>query len=173
MCGSSFADFLKCAIAVVAVYLLVLSCTTGRFIHDEASVQRHKQLKGIRAGNVIGSALLTTGSIIFSALIGSDEVAMPESEKQLRKITLSNTSRDTLSINMLTDYMISDSTYCDFMNIRIPPGENCRLLMPYRAVYNLYFSNTPEPDDDEMVEINPGSRRKLILYPGMTKVNNF
>lgn len=153
--------------------IVAVSCTTGRYIHDEASLNRHKQLKAMRAGNVIGNALLTTGSIILSALIGSDEVAMPESDKQLRKITLSNTSSDTLTVNMLTDFQINDSVFCDFMDIRIPPGENCRLLMPFRAVYNLYFSNTPDPEDDEMIEINTGSKRRIVLYPGMTKVDNF
>ncbi len=157
----------------ITLLIVFLSCTTGRYIHDEASVKRHKQLKGMRAGNIIGDALLATGSIVFSALIGSDVAVMPESANQLRKITLHNSSSDTLTVNMLTDYQINESVYCDFMDIRVPPGENCRLLMPFNAVYNLYFSNTPEPEDDEMIEIDTGSKRRIELYPGMTKVDNF
>ena len=73
---------------------------------------------------------------------------------------------------MLTDFMFRDNTYCDFMDIRIPPGENCRLLMPFGAVYNVYFSNTPTPDDDEMIQIDTGLKNRIILYPGMTKVKD-
>ena len=161
---------MKKLIWFVVFVSLSISCTTGKYIHDEASIQRHKQLKGSKAGNFIGNALLATGSVIFSAIIGSEEVYIPDEEKQFRKITLRNTSCDTLKVNMLTDFLISDSTYCDFMDIRIPPGENCRLLMPYGAAYNLYFSNTPGPDDDEMIEINTGYKKRIMLYPGMTKV---
>jgi len=170
--GNKYLDMNK-FLKVILLFLLTASCTTGRYIHDDASAQRHKNLRGNRAGNIVGNALITTGSLFLSALLGGDLVYIPEDENQYKKVSLHNTSNDTLTVNMLTDYLMNDTTYCDFLDIRIPPGAKCRLLMPRGATYNLYFSNTPEPDDDEMIEINTRSKKRIVLYPGMTKVNNF
>lgn len=159
--------FLKYAILVTFLAGLFLSCTTTRYIHDEASLIRHKKLKNDRAGNVIVDALFTTGSLMLSAIIGGGNLYTPDGN-QFKKITLQNTSVDTLFVNMLTDFIIQDSIYCDIMDIRIPPLEKCRLLLPSGILYNVYFSDTHEPEDDEMIEINTSLKRRVILYPGMT-----
>jgi hypothetical protein len=56
------------------------------------------------------------------------------------------------------------------MDIRIPPETNCRILVPLGADYNVYFSNTIQNDDDELIQINTGELKKLKLKPGMTIV---
>lgn len=83
-----------------------------------------------------------------------------------------NPTKDTMYINMLTDVTWDKNDYCDFMDIRIPPKTNCKVLVPVDANYNLYFSNTPEDDDDEMLEIFTSDINKLSLYPGITLVND-
>lgn len=149
------------------IILITVSCASTRFIYDEASIARQEKLKGNRAGNVIGDAFLTTGSILFSVFTGVYISYIPEG-RNFKKVTLQNVSEDTLQVNMVTDVLWKDSIYCDFMDIRIPPHEKCRILVPEGAIYNVYFKNILDAVDDEMVEMNPGSRRRLVLYPGMT-----
>jgi hypothetical protein len=69
---------------------------------------------------------------------------------------------------MLTDFFWDEDNYCDFMDIRIPPKEKCKLLLPVDANYNVYFSATPEKDDDEHIEINTNDFKRISLYPGLT-----
>ena len=38
--------------------------------------------------------------------------------------------------------------YCDFMDIRIPANRNCTILDPFEAEYYVYFSITPDSDDN-------------------------
>lgn len=163
---------MKRIFTLLIIILITISCASSRYIYDEASIARQKKLKGNRAGNVVGDAFLTTGSIVLAAFTGVYINYIPEG-RNFKKITLQNASDDTIQVNMVTDMLWNDSIYCDFMDIRIPPNEKCRLLVPEGALYNVYFREIMDTEDDEMVEINPGSRRKLILYPGMTKVNNF
>ena len=72
---------------------------------------------------------------------------------------------------MLTDLEWDENNFCDFMDIRIPPGKKCKLLVPEGAFYNIYFSTTPRSDDDEFFEVFTGDIRKVVLKPGMTVVN--
>jgi hypothetical protein len=69
---------------------------------------------------------------------------------------------------MLTDIYWDKNNYCDFMDIRIPPKEKCRILVPVNADYNVYFSQTPQDDDDEMIKINTKELNQLIIKPGIT-----
>jgi hypothetical protein len=62
--------------------------------------------------------------------------------------------------------------FCDFFDIRIPPQKNCKELMPVNTNYNLYFSNTPEESDDEMLEIFTGKIKSVTLFPELTVINN-
>jgi hypothetical protein len=58
------------------------------------------------------------------------------------------------------------------MNIRIPPKQSCRMLVPVNASYNIYFSNTPQTDDDELLEINTTEKKRISLQPGMTLISD-
>ncbi len=160
---------MRTLLSVILLNCLVWACASSRYIQDDASVERHKKIRGNRTANIVGDTFLATGSVIFSAIIGSDDILLPQGRKVFKTITLYNQSADTMIINMLTDYILRDSIYCDIMDMRIPPHKKSRLLLPNGALYNVYFRNTPGPDDDEMIQYNTQSRRKLILRPGMTK----
>jgi hypothetical protein len=160
---------MKTLLSVILLNCLVWACASSRYIRDDASVERHKDIRGNRTANIVGDTFITTGYLILSAIIGSDGIEVPERSRLFKTITLHNQSSDTMIINMLTDFLLRDSIYCDIMDMRIPPNKKGRLLLPNGALYNVYFSNTPEPDDDEMIQYNTQSRRKLILRPGMTK----
>ncbi len=160
--------FMKTMLPAIILFCMVGSCASSRYIQDELSVERHKKIRGSRAANVVGDAFLTTRCLMFSAILGSDEIELPESTRAFKTVTLHNQSPDTLIINMLTDFILRDSIYCDIMNMRIPPYKKGRLLLPNGALYNVYFSTTPEPGDDEMIQFETHLKRKLALRPGMT-----
>jgi hypothetical protein len=151
----------------VASLMLLSSCITAKYIQDEDSLLRQQQIHRHRIGNVVGSSFLTAGSAFLAAFTGIYLEYLPATN--LKKIALSNTSPDTLQVNMLTDKFWKDSVFCDFRDIRIPPGETCRLLVPVGSVYNLYFSNTPQSgEDDELIQFDTFINRKVSLYPGLT-----
>jgi hypothetical protein len=156
-------------IYLLAFLLLFSSCVTYRYIRDEGTLKRERALQGERAGNVIGNSFLMVIFGFLAAVTGTDlgEEFLPE--QKLRHLTLSNTGTDTLQVNMLAGEARRDNQYCDFRDIRIPPGTKCRLLVPVNTAYNLYFSNTPDSEeDDEWLEINTNSGRKIKLFSGMT-----
>jgi len=41
---------------------------------------------------------------------------------------------------MLNDSYLENGDYWDFMDIRIPPKQLYRILVPVNSVYNMYFS---------------------------------
>jgi DNA uptake protein ComE-like DNA-binding protein len=148
------------------IFLFLLpSCITYRFIRNEDTVKMEKGLQGERTGSVIGNSFLMAFFGFLSVITNTDLVNVFLPEQKLRHLTLA----DTLQVNMLAGQARKDSQYCDFKDIRIPPGEKCRLLVPVNCNYNLYFSNTINTEeDDELLEINTNSNPKIKLYPGMT-----
>lgn len=127
-----------------------------------------KGLQGERAGSVVGNSFLMAFFGFLSIITNTDLVNVFLPEQKLRHLTLANTGSDTLQVNMLAGQARRDSQYCDFKDIRIPPGEKCRLLVPVNCNYNLYFSNTMNTEeDDELLEINTNSNPKIKLYSGM------
>ncbi len=163
--------YLKRIVCLLTITLILASCISYQYIGDSETVKREKEIQGTRVGNVIGDSFLTLASAVVAAFTGVYISYIPESQR-LKHIALVNQSTDTLQVNMLTDQVWKDSTYCDFRDIRIPPGEKCRLLVPVNSVYNLYFSNTiNSQEDDELLELNSTLKSKIILYPGMTFQN--
>ncbi len=153
---------------VLSLLMLVSSCTTPHFILDTESQVRQNEIRRNRSGNVVADIFLTLGTAVVGAFTGVYIGYVP-SEQNLRKIALQNRGSDSLQVNLLTDRIWKDSVYCDFLDIRIPPGETCRLLVPVGSVYNLYFSNTPgNAEDDEFIRFETHSQRKVKLYPGLT-----
>jgi hypothetical protein len=150
---------------------LLFSCSSPKYFHDKSSFERQKELKKDRSGNVlsdIGIGILST----FSAAAFEVDLGWYPSEQEFKKINLNNPTNDTIYVNMLTDVYWDENNYCDFMDIRIPPNEKCKVLVPLNANYNLYFSNTSESDDDEMLEIFTNDIKKVSLYPGLTLLND-
>jgi hypothetical protein len=152
----------------MALVMFLSACNTTRYIHDQASLELQKEIKNKRAGNVFGDIFLTTGSMVLAVLTGVF-VYSPSGNRSLKKVALQNNGPDTLQVNMLTDLTWKDEHYADMMDIRIPPGKTARLLLPAGAVYNLYFSNTPDTEaDDEFLVFDTATMRKVTLYPGLT-----
>ena len=159
---------LRSATFALAFLMLLAACTTPKYILDNDSAALQKKIHNKRFGNVFGDIFLTTGSALVAVFTGIYVAYVPGGQS-LKKIVLKNVSTDPLQVNMLTDMIWKDSTYADVMNIRIPPGETCRLLLPSGAVYNLYFSNTFDTtDDDEFLVFDTSTMRKVTLYPGLT-----
>lgn len=152
-------------------YILILltilfsgGCNSYNYIYDNSSRERQHELQNKRAGNACGDVFLVFGSILFEATTGVYVGYMPEGQN-FRRIKLVNPTSDTLYVNMLTDLYWDNENYCDFMDIRIPPGEKCRLLLPIDANYNIYFGATENPEEDKLLEFNTSLVRKVKLIP--------
>lgn len=150
---------------------LFQACATPKYFHDTSSYQRQKELRGCRANNVFCDVITGIGSVFVGAMLET-EVDFCPSEQQFKKIKLINPSADTIYVNMLTDIIWDKEDYCDFMDIRIPPMLSCKVMVPIEANYNLYFSNTAEDGDDEMLEIFTSDINKISLYPGLTALKD-
>ncbi len=153
--------------AFIIGILLLFSCSSPQYFHDTSSFERQKDLQNARAGNVFGEIFLGVTSVCMAAAFDG-EVEYYPSEQQFKKLKLLNPTADTMYVNMLTDLYWDKDNYCDFMDIRIPPLEECGVLVPINANYNLYFSTTPQSDDDEMLEIFTTNVKRISLKPNMT-----
>ena len=154
----------------IGFFILLFSCSSPQFIHDSKSLERQRELQNTRSTNVISEILVGTASVVTAATFNGSVEWYP-SEQQFKNLNLENPTSDTIYVNMLTDIFWDKNDYCDFMDIRIPPKESCKILVPVRASYNLYFSNTPEKEDDEMVEIFTSKIKNIYLRPGSTIIS--
>lgn len=160
--------YAQVAKAILAITLLY-SCTTTQYITDTESLEKHKMMKSKRSGNIVATSALSVGSVILSLIMEMEPVFQPTiGSGAFKRVKLKNTSQDTLYVNMLSDYELSDSIFCDYMGIRIPPQKTCRLLVPHPSSYFIYFSTAMQQGNDEMIELQSSGKRKQVLYPGMT-----
>ena len=151
--------------------LFIVSCATPKYFHDQSSYERQKKLRANRSGNVLVEIAKGIGSIVMADITDSSVEFYP-SDQEFKKLKLLNPTMDTMYVNMLTDLVWDKEDYCDFMDIRIPPQSECKVVVPTRALYNLYFSITPQSDDDELLEIYTSDIKKISLTPGITKLND-
>ncbi len=151
------------------LFILIQSCSTPKYFHDESSYERQKELHGCRSGNIFCDVASGIGSVFMSAMLET-EVEFYPSEQQFKKINLINPTNDTMYVNMLTDLIWDKEDYCDFMDIRIPPKLNCKVLVPVEANYNLYYSTTPQSDDDDMLEIFTSDVKRISLHPQLHNI---
>lgn len=156
---------------LTSLLLLLQACATTEYIHDPSSFERQKELCCDRSNNVFSEVLLGIGSVCAAAILDADVGYYPE-EQQFKKLNLKNATNDTMYVNMLTDVIWDKEDYCDFMDIRIPPNLNCKVMVPVETLYNLYFSTTPESDDDEMMQVYTSDIKKIKLYSGMTVLSD-
>lgn len=158
---------------LISIFLSILiffsSCSSQHYIFDASSRERQKELRKSRSGNVFTDIGLMIASLFVMATLEVDAGLFPEGQ-EFKKLKLINPTKDTIYVNMLTDIYWDQENFCDFMDIRIPPQEKCSMLVPVNANYNVYFSNTPEAEDDEMLEINTDDFKRLSLYPGLTEI---
>ncbi|MDX8340332.1 hypothetical protein SLH46_14115 [Draconibacterium sp. IB214405] len=152
---------------IFCTVLLFTSCAAPQYIHDTSSYERQKELRANRSGNVFVDIMSGVGSVFVAAMLDCEVDYVP-SDQEFKKLKLVNPTNDTLYINMLTDLVWDNENYCDFMDIRIPPKLNCKVMVPMHAAYHLYFSNTPESEDDEMIQIYTTDVKRFTLTPGMT-----
>ncbi|HYQ57509.1 MAG TPA: hypothetical protein VEP89_09185 [Draconibacterium sp.] len=152
---------------ILSMFMLLQSCSSPKYIYDKSSYERQKELRSSRGGNVFVDVMAGIGTVFVGAMLECEIDYFP-SEQQFKKLNLINPTNDTIYVNMLTDLVWDNQNYCDFMDIRIPPKLNCKVMVPMHAAYNLYFSNTPQSDDDEMIEIYTTDVKRFSLYPGMT-----
>ena len=146
----------------LVVILCFCVCSAPKYIHDISSFNRQKEIRNTRSAHVFGDILIGSVTIIASAYIG-EEIEWEPTLQNFKKLSLINPTTDTIYINMLTDIYWDKNNYCDFMDIRIPPKQSCRILVPVDAVYNVYFSNTLQNDDDELLEINTSKINRINL----------
>lgn len=158
-------------IQLLGFTILLFACSSPSYIYNKESYHRQKEIKEMRSDHVIDDIFNGTTSVISAALF-SEYLHWEPTEQQFKKLNIVNPTFDTIYVNMLTDVYWDTTNYCDFMDIRIPPKENCKLLVPVDAVYNLYFSNTSQNDDDEMLEINTNKIKELRLNPGKPKLSS-
>jgi hypothetical protein len=144
-----------------------LSCNSYKYIHDSDSKKRQHEIQKNRSGNVVSGIFLTLGSAIFGAATGVYVGYTPEGQN-FKRLIIKNPSTDTMYVNMLTDVSWDNENYCDFMDIRVPPGKKCKVLVPLDVTYNIYFGNTDHPEKDELLEINTAEIRKITLFPKIT-----
>jgi len=155
----------------VLALVFLQACAAPQFFHDPSSMERQKELRSSRTSNVF----VDIGSVISTSIIGvalETGIVFPMTGQHFKKINLVNTTSDTMYINMLTDVFWDENNYCDFMDIRIPPKHNCKVMVPIDANYNLYFSTTPQSEDDELLEINTSATKRVKLPTGLNQSGN-
>ena len=145
-------------------FWLLLSCSVSGYITDPASIQRQKRMRQYRTGVNIGESFLVVGSAVGAAFTGIDFYSQPQGQS-FRKFKLQNDSKDTLFVNMVTNYQWKDSAYFDINNIVMPPFKSMKLIVPMGIAYNIYFRNEFEAPDDEKIEINTSETGKVRLNP--------
>lgn len=153
-------------IAICIILSILVSCTTSAYITDPESVHLQKEMRKFRTGLNFAEAGLLMASSIGEAFTGI--AVYPESQSQsFRKLVLVNQSKDTLYVNMITDQVWKDSTYCDIRDIVMPPLQSAKVIVPMGAAYNVFFRNDYSAPDDEKVEVNTALVRKVKLFPKM------
>ena len=159
----------RCTGALIAICFLsstLISCTTAGLIADQESIKLQKQLHRYRTGINIAEVGLVFASSFGEMLTGV--TIYPTTHPQsFKKFTLVNPSLDTLFINMVTDRIWKNNTYCDIKNMVLLPQHAVRVIVPNHTAYNIYYRSNYYAPDDEKREINTGEIRILKLYPKM------
>jgi hypothetical protein len=158
----------------VATYVLLIlfsSCATSAYITDQESVKRQKEMRKHRTGINFAEAGLLFASAVGEAFTGVNIYPEP-TPQSFRKMILVNDSKDTLFINMVTDWLWKDSVYCDIREIVMPPRQSAKVVVPMGIAYNVFFRNDFNAPDDEKVEINTAEVRRLKLSQGIEKSKN-
>jgi len=145
------------------------SCTTPNYFHDDSSRKRQQELLDKRSSHVTRDVFVCLASVFLSTALDDynhdvdvNVLYVPQGQ-QFKYLNLYNSTRDTMYVNMLTDVYWDTNNYCDFMDIRIPAHRKCKVMVPMDANYNLYFSNTPQSDDDKLLQIYTTRERNISL----------
>ncbi|HZK96120.1 MAG TPA: hypothetical protein VFC67_18115 [Prolixibacteraceae bacterium] len=148
--------------------IIFSSCVTSAYITDQESTERQKEMRKYRTGVNFAEVGVLFASAVGEAFTGVNIYPEP-STQSFRKMRLINESKDTLYINMVTDWLWKDSAYCDIREIVMPPLESAKVIVPLGAAYNIYFRTDYNTPDDEKVEINTAETGRIKLNPGKGK----
>jgi hypothetical protein len=146
---------------------ILCACSSPKYIYNKSSYNRQKELIACRGKNIAKDISLGLFSACTAAALDVDFGYYP-AEQQFRKLKLINSTTDTMYVNMLTDVFWDTNNYCDFTDIRIPPKKSTKILVPLGTNYNIYFSTTPQKDDDELLHIFTSDLKRISLSPQMT-----
>ncbi len=151
-------------IAICLSISILLSCKTSAYITDKESIHLQKEMRKFRTGVNMGDFALLVASSIGAVFTGIYINPNPRPQS-FRKLRLVSESKDTLFVNMVTDWLWKDSTYCDIREIVIPPLHSAKLIVPIGAAYNVFFRNDFNAPDDDKIEINTAKDRRVKLNP--------
>ncbi len=150
----------------ILMLLMGSSCTSTRYLTDETSIKRQREMRSSRAGGNVGDVFINFASLFLSATLNTG-YEIYSRDRAFKRITIANESNDSLFVSMVTDIVWKESGYCDIMGIALPAGARQTLLAPYPAAYNVYFRKPGA--DEEKLEIRTDGRFHVIrLKPGMT-----
>ena len=150
-------------LVIVVLFSILFSCTPSAFITDPVSAKRQRQMMNNRTGRNFLEGGLVVSSAVLAAFTG---VAVYQgTEQAYRKMVIQNLAKDTLFVNMVTDYRWKDTAYADIRDIVMPPFEKAKVLVPMGINYNVYFRNDYYATADEKIEINTANMRKIRLKP--------
>lgn len=155
-------------IAISISLAILLSCKTSGYITDQESIQRQKEMRKYRTGLNFADVGLLVASSVGAVLTGVNVYPEPQSQS-FKKIRLVNESKDTLFVNMVTDWLWKDSVYCDIKDIVMPPLQSAKIIVPMGAAYNIFFRNDYNAPDDEKAEINTSEISRVRLHPGIVQ----
>jgi len=147
---------------------ILISCSVSGYITDPQSIERQKKMHSYRTGVNIGEGFLVVASTIVAAFTGLIIYPEPKS-RSYKKLIIASESKDTLFVNMVTDWQWKDSTYFDIRDIIIPPLQTAKVIVPVGIAYNVYFRNDFNAPDDEKIEINTFDYGRLRLKPEKEK----
>lgn len=160
----SFMKIISISIAISLSLAILLSCKTSGYITDQESVKRQKEMRKYRTGVNFADIGLLVASSVGTVLTGVN--VYPEAQSQsFKKMTLISLSKDTLFVNMVTDWLWKDSVYCDIKDIVMPPRQSAKIIVPMGAAYNIFFRNDYYAPDDEKVEVNTSEITRVKLKP--------
>lgn len=150
-------------ILMTSIVLNLCACRVSSYLTDQKSIELQKSLRKHRTGVNIGEGILVAGSAVFSLFTGV--LFFTPQTQAYRRLKLVSQSKDTLFVNMVTDWQWKDSTYFDLREIVIPPQKSMKLVVPNGISYNLYFRTKYDTPVDEKVELNTGETRVVKLNP--------
>ena len=147
---------------------ITYSCTTSAYITDPVSAHRQREMMSNRTGNNILDGGLLVVSTVVAVFTGVVIYPKPQ-EQSFRKMVILSQSKDTLFINMVTNFQWKESGYADIRDIVMPPFKRAKIIVPMGADYNVYFRNNYFAPDDEKIEVNTSNKRRLKLKPMVIK----
>jgi len=145
-------------------FTILSSCVTSAYITDQESIERQKEMRKYRTGVNFAEVGVLFASAVGEAFTGVSIYPEP-SPQSFRKMKLINVSKDTLYINMVTDWLWKDSVYCDIREIIMPPLESAKVIVPLGAAYNVFFRTDYNAPNDEKIEINTAENGRVKLNP--------